>query len=77
MKKIAQQYKKENMALPLLSFSYKENEDFDYFPLEDKTVGEIFICYPQGVLLAAEKEKEVDIMIIELIKHGIENIIKS
>lgn len=76
MKKIIQEYKKKNEVLPLLSFSYKENGDFDYFPSEEKTIGEIFICYPQAVLLAAEKEKEVDKLIIELIKHGIENIIK-
>lgn len=68
MKSIANKYKRENIALPVLSFSYKDKAD-------DIPTGEIFICYPQAVLLAAEREKRVDDMIISLIKHGIENII--
>jgi len=68
MKSIASKYKKEDIALPVLSFSYKEKKTIDL------PTGEIFICYPQAVLLAAERNKRVDDIIITLIKHGIENI---
>lgn len=80
MKKIASSYKKENTALPVLSFSYlegasqikaPENESFH----QEKLIGEIFICYPEAVLLAAEREKELDNIILSLVEHGIENII--
>jgi len=79
MKKIAKKYKKEELALPILSFSYLNNNVETChgmsLPTDEKLIGEIFICYPQAVLLAAKREKEVDTIIIELIKHGIENII--
>ncbi len=68
MRSIAIKYKRENVALPVLSFSYREKQ------VPDVPTGEIFICYPQAVLLAAERNKRVDDMIISLIKHGIENI---
>ena len=74
MKTIALKYKKEDVALPVLSFSYinriKTGES-------DNFLGEIFICYPQAVLLAAEREKKVDAIILQLIKHGISNILSS
>jgi len=78
MKSIANQYKKENVALPVLSFSYKEKiiDPFEKVAGLEKLVGEIYICYPQAILLAAERNKKVDIMLDELIKHGLENIIK-
>lgn len=64
MRKIAAKYKKENVALPVLSFDYGEK------------IGEVFICYPQAVLLAAQRNKKVEEILIYLIKHGIENILK-
>jgi rRNA maturation RNase YbeY len=71
MKEIALSYKKENVALPVLSFPYQEEV------LEGESIlGEIFICYPQAILLAAERNRKVDETIIGLIKHGIENLIK-
>lgn len=82
MKKIAVSYKKENTALPVLSFSYletaspiktSENEFFN----QEKLIGEIFICYPQAVLLAAERERTVDDTILNLVEHGIENILNE
>ena len=78
MKTIANKYKKENVALPVLSFSYKEKiiDPFEKVAGMEKFIGEVYICYPQSVLLAAERNKKVDIMLDELIKHGIENIIK-
>lgn len=72
MKQIAKTYKQENVALPVLSFSYLESNDPSP---EEKTAGEIFVCYPQAVLLAAERERKVNDIIIQLIRHGIENII--
>jgi len=79
MKEIAKKYKKEDLALPILSFSYLSNNAETYHDMslatDEKLIGEIFICYPQAVLLAAKREREVDTIIIELIKHGIENIL--
>lgn len=89
MKKISQTYKHEPEALPVLSFPYRQEKPpkpsrFDKFN-EDKTskvevntlLGEIFICYPQVVLLAAERNRKVEETIINLIKHGLDNLTKS
>jgi len=69
MKTVSLRYKNENEALPVLSFAYDMEKDNLY--------GEIFICYPQMVLLAAEREKKVDQTLAWLIKHGIDNIINK
>jgi len=37
-------------------------------------IGEVVICYPQAVLLAAERDKKVEVMMKQLIEHGIKNI---
>lgn len=66
MRHLAASYKKEDVALPVLSFLYNENAVW----------GEIVICYPQAVLLAAEKNKRVDDMLVKLIKHAIDNLLK-
>lgn len=71
MKSISNTYKNEDVALPVLSFSYK-NEKTE----EEGFLGEVIICYPQAVLLAAERAKKVDDMIFSLVKHGVENILK-
>ncbi|PIQ73456.1 hypothetical protein COV58_02405 [Candidatus Roizmanbacteria bacterium CG11_big_fil_rev_8_21_14_0_20_36_8] len=70
MKKIALDYKGENVALPVLSFSYLHD------PIKDteQVIGEVVICYPQAVLLAAERDKKVEVMMKQLIEHGIKNI---
>ena len=71
MRELALSYKKEDVALPVLSFPYKEEV------LEGESIlGEIFICYPQAILLAAERNRKVEETILGLIKHGIENLIK-
>lgn len=72
MKKIALTYKNEDIALPVLSFLYNEkiNEN-------EILLGEIFICYPQAILLAAERNKKVDDTLVNLIKHGIDNLLKN
>jgi ssRNA-specific RNase YbeY (16S rRNA maturation enzyme) len=67
MKSISQKYKQENQILPVLSFSYHQDKP---------PVGEIFICYPLAILLAAERNKKVDDTIINLIKHGVDNLLK-
>jgi len=74
MKSIAREYKKEDVALPILSFLYR-NDLPDMQEGTQKPMGELFICYPQAVLLAAQKEKGVYIMLQELIEHGIDTII--
>lgn len=71
MKTIASKYKKEKVALPVLSFPYKEEVVVD-----DRLLGEIFLCYPQVVLLAAQRNKRVEDMIDAMIKHGLENLLK-
>jgi len=66
MKVIAEKYKNEKEVLPILTFYYKE-----------QNVGEIFICYPQMILLAAERDKTVDYILEFLLRHGMENLIKQ
>lgn len=70
MKQISATYKHEDVALPVLAFPYKEDVE------EKKLLGEIFICYPQAVLLAAQKNKKVDVTLLQLIEHGIGNLLK-
>lgn len=71
MKKIASDYKNEQTALPVLSFLYNEKQENNIF------LGEIFICYPQMVLLAAERNKKVDEIINNLIIHGLKNLLET
>lgn len=72
MRQIASTYKHEDVALPVLSFPYKGEEHEG-----EKLLGEIIICYPQAVLLAAERNKKVDDMLLWLIDHGIKNLITN
>ncbi len=69
MKEVAKEYKNEDVALPILAFSYLPDRVKD-----DNLIGEIVICYPQAVLLAAERNKKVDDMMYQLIEHGMKNI---
>ncbi len=71
MRDIAKKYKGEDEALPVLSFSYVNDP-----MIKENTQGEIFICYPQAILLAAERDKKVDNILTMLVKHGVENIFK-
>jgi len=66
MKTLAAKYKNENTALPVLTFYYQEQD-----------TGEIFICYPQMILLAAEKNKTVDYILNFLLEHAIQNLIQQ
>jgi rRNA maturation RNase YbeY len=68
MKTIVEKYKNENNALPVLTFKYNEQQE------DKKILGEIVICYPLAVLLAAERNKKVDDMILRLIDHGLKNL---
>lgn len=78
MRTIASRYKKEDVALPVLTFAYQEGEESQEISHKESTkTGEIFLCYPQIVLLAAEKDKTVDTMIEAMIVHGIENLKKD
>ncbi len=71
MKSLTEKYKSEKETLPVLSFPYNEKVDD-----EEILLGEVVICYPLVILLAAERNKRVDEMINELIKHGVENLLK-
>lgn len=73
MRQIALDYKKEKTVHPILSFAYPDDAQKAMVEKE-KVVGEIFICYPQAVLLAAEREKRVDVVIHQLIEHGVKTI---
>lgn len=75
MLEIATKYKNEKEALPVLAFSYLKDKD-PVAENEEKVIGEVFICYPQAVLLAVERNKKVDKMMTELIVHGINNLFK-
>ena len=68
MRQISLKYKKEDVALPVLSFSYKETYD------KEKLLGEILFCYPQIVLLAAERNKKVDVIMLQLLEHGLNSL---
>lgn len=63
MRLLANQYKKDNIIHPVLTFYYRE-----------ENLAEIFVCYPQAILLAAEKNKKVDEIILQLINHGINQV---
>lgn len=69
MTQIASTYKGERVALPVLSFSYYRDKK-----IADNIVGEVVICYPQAVLLAAQREKKVDEIFKHLVEHGIQNL---
>mgnify|MGYP001232305511 CR=1 FL=1 len=71
MKFFTEKYKSEKETLPILSFKY--NEDVGE---KEVLLGEVVICYPLVILLAAERNKRVDEVINELVKHGIENLLK-
>lgn len=71
MKFYTEKYKNEKETLPILSFKYHENVGE-----KELLLGEIIICFPLVILLAAERNKRVDEMINELVKHGIENLLK-
>lgn len=75
MKLIANTYKHEDTALPVLSFPYIKDDILKKTDTEEKLIGEIFICYPQAILLAAEHGKRVDDMLVSLIEHGVQTII--
>ncbi|MFW5704082.1 MAG: rRNA maturation RNase YbeY [Patescibacteria group bacterium] len=72
MKEIANTYKNEDVALPVLAFPYKEID-----LAGEQLFGEIVLCYPQVVLLAAERGRKVDDMIKKMVEHGFMNILKS
>lgn len=67
MKAITKSYKNEDEALPVLAFPYHE----------EGLLGEIFLCYPQVILLAAERDKSVDEIVVKLVLHGIDNLLRA
>lgn len=70
MKELVIKYKNENEALPVITFTYNEQQG------DKKILGEIIICYPLCVLLAAERNKRVDDMILNLFDHGVKNLLQ-
>lgn len=74
MRSIARTYKNEDVALPVLSFLHERPGD-EFQLNQEKLFGEIVICFPQAVLLAAERNKTVDTMMLELIDHALNNLV--
>ncbi|GIW62565.1 MAG: hypothetical protein KatS3mg090_0391 [Patescibacteria group bacterium] len=68
MKQLSQAYKNENVALPILTFPYFQQQDQEYL------IAEIVICYPQAILLAAERNKTVDNLFKSLIEHSVQTL---
>ncbi len=68
MKDLSKKYKQESVALPVLTFFFQERMNVQ------KPTAEVLICYPQAVLLAAQREKKVDDMLMQLLDHGIHNL---
>lgn len=86
MNEYSKKYKGEDVVLPVLSFSYLgQTKTPEVNIVHKKTsgvgteqvIGEVIICYPQAVLLAAERDKKVDYIISYLVEHGVNNILKS
>lgn len=73
MMELARTYKQENVALPVLSFAYLDSFDVS----EEPVFGEIIMCYPQVVLLAAEREKTIERVIEDLTDHAFQNLMKD
>jgi ssRNA-specific RNase YbeY (16S rRNA maturation enzyme) len=72
MRQVSNTYKHEDVALPVLSFPFMEKQE------NGKLFwGEVVMCYPQVVLLAAERNKRVDVMIDTLLEHGLNNLLKE
>ncbi len=69
MRDIASKYKHEDEALPVLAFPYQSKEQ------EERLLGEIFLCYPQLVLMAAHRNKTVADIIFQMVEHGLKNIL--
>lgn len=84
---IATVYKREPEALPVLSFPYltdkrmmhkTEDASASQAPAQiPALLGEVFICFPQAVLLAAERNKRVNDILTWLIEHGLDNLISK
>ena len=72
MRQIALEYKHEDEALPILAFPYK-GEKID----DEKVLGELVMCYPQVLVLAAHRNKPVDYIMDWLLEHGMTNLLKE
>jgi ssRNA-specific RNase YbeY (16S rRNA maturation enzyme) len=44
---------------------------------DEDLLGEIFVCYPQAVLLAAERNKKVNEILRWLVEHAIDNLLQK
>ena len=74
MTDIAKTYKNENVALPVLAFPYGREEVEDQEGV--RLMGEVVICFPQAVLLAAERNKRLNDILKWLLEHAIDNLLK-
>lgn len=73
MYELSTKYKGVKSAFPVLTFDYTNSPSGE--PESTEPNIDIIICYPQAVLLAAEKDVDVDKMCIELIKHAVGTLI--
>jgi ssRNA-specific RNase YbeY (16S rRNA maturation enzyme) len=72
MRDVSLTYKHEDVALPVLAFPYMEKTESGRL-----FWGEVVMCYPQVILLAAERNRRVDTMIDQLLEHALNNLLKE
>lgn len=72
MKQLSETYMADTLLHPVLTFDYSKDK---IGPRAEQNIsGEIVICYPQAVLLAAEKNRQVKVIIEELVQHGLNSL---
>lgn len=73
MRSIMDNYHPDPDTRPVLSFPYL----LDKSAHDENIFGEIVICYPLAVLLAAEKNKKVQSIFEFLVSHGMTTILNA
>ena len=80
MRELNKKYRGKKETTAVLAFPL-DTPQKRQFPLPFSTpdgvlrLGDIFISFPQTVKLAAEEEKLVDEKILELVEHGVRNLL--
>lgn len=79
MKQLNSQYRHIDATTDVLSFGLNEptQKDVPYVDPPDHVLrlGDIIVSYPQAVLEAAEENKLVDDVIVELVLHGLNHLL--
>lgn len=80
MKALNKQYRHLDETTDVLSFPLNDPSQQSKAPFVDPPdrtlrLGDIIVSYPQAILEAAEKNVLVDVMIVELILHGLNHLL--